>query len=402
LRQIADGRSGDATVEGRAATGTLLRVAADMADVFEIESPDAPGLVFLAGMSTPSRHVAKVTADEPLSVGGCGASFADAFHACMGEAVERVAQRSAREGVADGGERASETGDPAAWLRELMGEDPPSAWLPARNLTRGADTALPSALCLRSDPALGEPHFGPLSIGCACGETVEQAITRGLLECVERDAASLWWLAGREPRQIALETVEEAGLLTLIPELRRGSAARRSWLLDITSDLDIPCVVSLSFDAEGKGFAHGLAARPKLADAARSAFFEMCQLEVAVHLVALKAQAGQKLAPVDLRHQQRFADIDAEHLPILRPLRAPSPRRAIESAPGGLNALIDHLARFDLDCLAVELTTPEIGLPVFKTFIPGLQPMPAAARTRRLRAAQGPAGEGAAVPVPLF
>jgi ribosomal protein S12 methylthiotransferase accessory factor len=262
---------------------------------------------------------------------------------------------------------------------------------------------VPAALCLRAGPTVREPRFGPLSIGCACAATQGEAMTRGLLECVERDAVALWWLAGHEPRHIALETLEEAGLLSLIVRLRRGSATRRGWLLDITSDLDIPCAVSISFDAAGKGFAHGLAARPKLADAARAAFLEMCQMEVAFHLIALKTQTRQgDLAPVDQRHQERFAKIDAERFSILRPLRAPSPRRLIETSAGDLEALVGHLAGKGLECLAVELTSPEIGLPVFKTFIPGLQPMPAEARTRRLREAQARAGATARVEVPLF
>ena len=63
---------------------------------------------------------------------------------------------------------------------------------------------------------------------------------------------------------------------------------RRTWLLDITTDIGVPCVAAVSCRADGSGFAFGLAARPALEAAVRSAILEMCQLELADAVVATK------------------------------------------------------------------------------------------------------------------
>ena len=61
---------------------------------------------------------------------------------------------------------------------------------------------------------------------------------------------------------------------TLLAQLRQGASARRSWLLDITTEIGVPCVAAVSCMADGFGFAFGLAARPTLEAAARSAVWK--------------------------------------------------------------------------------------------------------------------------------
>ena len=47
---------------------------------------------------------------------------------------------------------------------------------------------------------------------------------------------------------------------TLLTQLRQNASARRSWLLDITTDIGVPCVAAVSCAADGFGLALGLAA----------------------------------------------------------------------------------------------------------------------------------------------
>jgi hypothetical protein len=70
----------------------FLRFAGRMSDVFEIVAPDAPGLRFVGGMTRPSLHLPQPLLDRPLSAGGRGRTFADAFMSCIGEAIERTSQ----------------------------------------------------------------------------------------------------------------------------------------------------------------------------------------------------------------------------------------------------------------------------------------------------------------------
>jgi ribosomal protein S12 methylthiotransferase accessory factor len=393
---LADGSRGGASEMA------AIEVAAGMTEVFQIIAPDAPGLSFVGGMTQAACHGLAAGNDGVVSAGGCGADFRDAFLSCIGEAVERLAlavrpQELMTAGVAGSGLPPEAK---AALVELAGGADGPV--LAARNITRDADSWVPASLCLHQDGRDGiEPPSHP-STGCASGATPDRAMLAGILECVERDAAALWWQAGRPPRHIAMETLEEAGLLSLIPQIRQGAATRRSWLLDITSDLGIPCVASISFDAAGGGFVHGSAARLRLADAARAAYLEMCQMEVARHLIALKRQQRGRMSPADERHQIRFAAIDPERWPILRPQLAPAPRRPIEMGETSLAAIVDLLAHQGVECLAVDLSLKEIAVPVFKMILPGLQPMPSSIRTARLHRAAAADGVAHPVDIPLF
>ncbi|MCZ0735969.1 YcaO-like family protein [Phreatobacter sp. AB_2022a] len=383
----------------------FLALAARAADIFEIEAPDAPGIHFVGAMTTPERHLDTPQATDMISAGACGATFREALVACLGETAERLAQSgSAAAATALPADRFGEGLDPAARaaLAALAGPDAPAdgvrAGLAARILAGGGTTLVPASLCLRG---AGEAAVNP-SIGCACGPTAAEATLSGLLEWVERDAAALWWHAGRPARLVALETLEEAGLLAMIGAVRQGRAARRTWMLDITSDLGVPCIACVSVTADGQGFAHGAAARLSPAAAARAAFVELCQMEVAWHLMALKRASGRApSSPADLRHQARFDRIDAAALPMLAPRRPPA-LPAAAATPENLEGLVGRLAEAGYPALAVDLAHAAIGVPVVKTIVPGLQPLPSSVRTARLARAAASPGSAGQTDIPLY
>lgn len=377
----------------------LLALAARATDIFEIEAPDAPGIHFVGAMTTPDRHFDAPQATAMISAGACGATFREALAACLGETAERLAQ-SGGAATTLPAERFGEGLDPAsqAALAALAASDGARTGLAARILADGGTTLVPVTLCLKGT---GEAAVNP-SIGCACGPTTTEATLSGLLEWVERDAAALWWHAGRPARLVALETLEEAGLLAMIATARQGRAARRTWMLDITSDLGVPCIACVSVMADGKGFAHGAAARLSPAAAARAAFVELCQMEVAWHLMALKRASGRApSSPADVRHQARFDRIDAAALPMLAPQRPPALPTAA-AAPETLEDLVGRLAEAGYPALAVDLSHPAIGVPVVKTIVPGLQPLPSSVRTTRLARAAAAPGAAGETDIPLY
>jgi len=382
----------------------LLALASRVADIFEIEAPDSPGVFFVGAMTTPARHLDAPEAAGKVSAGACGATFRRAVISCLGEMAERLAQFGSKANLTmtspgrfgEGLDDQSRKG-----LLDLIDQAPrTSEELPgilAHHLSGDGYTTVPARLCLQLPGDI--PSVNP-SIGCACGPTAEAAILAGLHEWIERDAAALWWNGGRPARQVSLEVLEEAGLLEMIPTIRRGRSARRTWFLDITSDLSVPCVACVSVTVDGRGFAHGAAARPSMAAAANAAFLELCQMEVAWHLMELKRAAGhQPTSPADLRHQARFEGVDVDALAMLAPRLPP----AGAGVPGhDLERLVGHLAAAGYPSLAVDLSQPEIGLPVFKVIVPGLQPLPSAVTTARLsQAAASPSSLGCAG-MPLY
>ncbi|MCQ6458662.1 YcaO-like family protein, partial [Vibrio parahaemolyticus] len=69
------------------------------------------------------------------------------------------------------------------------------------------------------------------------------AVLQGFLEVVERDAAALWWYQRSRKRGVDWRSFNERYLSEV--QQYYASCGRTFWVLDITSDLGIPCFVAL-------------------------------------------------------------------------------------------------------------------------------------------------------------
>src|SRR5262249_49867795 len=161
--------------------------------------------------------------------------------------------------------------EPLAWVRG-------KAIDPGRSSEFERDLLLPADWCLRRsvDQVCLKPRT-VLSVGVAAGPDFDWAASRSILELVERDAASLWWIGGRRGRSVALDEPAMAEIVRLLGTLREKARHRRTWLLDITTDIAIPAIAALSCDEDGRQLAYGLAARLSIAEASRAAVLELCQ-----------------------------------------------------------------------------------------------------------------------------
>ena len=176
--------------------------------------------------------------------------------------------------------------------------------------------------------------------------------------------------------------------MRLLGALREDSRERASWLLDITTDLEIPSVAAVSVDGDGRGLSCGLAARLTFEQAARAAILEMCQMELALPIVeAKRRQRGEAaLNAVDRRHLARAA-IDAGACELLHPSGVP--RRESGQPTGDAGAELALLRAIFTGCglepVLVDLTRPEFGIPVVCARVPQLQLMPCDWATARLQ-----------------
>jgi ribosomal protein S12 methylthiotransferase accessory factor len=275
----------------------------------------------------------------------------------------------------------------------------PIALTRGRALASGGEILVPADWCLRRPTGgpLGIPGAA-LSTGCAAGSSFEAAAARALLEVVERDAAALWWIGGQRPRPLSVESPGLTEAVRLLRGLRLNASDRTSWLLDITTDLAIPCMAAVSVDATGRGLACGLAARLAPEQAARAAILEMCQMELALQVVeAKRRQRGeQALNEVDRKHLERAASIDAGRCDLLHPAGCPSREggQAADDPKGELAALRDALARAHVEAALVDLSRPETGIPVVQAVAPALQLMPGNWKTQRLQRVEETTGGG--------
>lgn len=377
-----------------AAHGNWVYAAAPLMDrLWLMRSAWAPGLRYVGGMACD--HIGGGGAPAPsLPVGGAGLRLEDALAGCLAEAVERTAQvEHSGDVILSAAPGDVSAPDQVGELIALLAARDPAAirgtidWVRARHCATGAEALVPADWCLRRSraAALALPG-GALSTGCAAAVTPGEALTRGLTELAERDAAALWWLGGMPAATLHPGSAEAAAAARMTGELRLGAATgRATMILDITGDLAIPAMAALSYDRRGAGLAIGLAAHPSAARATAGALLELGQMELGLQLATDKRdQAGEAaLAAEDRRHLARAAIAIDD----LAPLAAPLAPRVHQPAPTDGDATdraTAFLTRHGIDAWAIDLTRPGRGLAVVKVIAPRLQPMPGEIVTARL------------------
>jgi ribosomal protein S12 methylthiotransferase accessory factor len=394
----------------------LLMAASRFTRVFELAAPDAPGLVSFGAQFDPAIADPLHEGSPMVGVSGVGVSLQEAFQGCIGEGVEYLSQLQNRsdvlveagieQGAAALGPHAAALGPHALQLvadlsERCAGPNSRLSWHRATRSSDGCDVLLPADICVRRPLSQRDfpPPF-PMSVGSAAGPSRDAAALHGLLELIERDAAGLWWRGGQFGRSIPPQHEASVTAEDLLQRLRReASGRRRSWLLDITTDIGVPCVAALSCRPDGSGFAFGLSARPQLAAATRAAITEMCQLELADAVIATKrSERGDTALNAQDRTHLRRAMIDADRCVLLQPAAAgPAPHFAIDATEAGdiFKLIVERLRKLGIETYCIDLTRQHFAVPVVRVVAPGLQLEPSEIVTARLRHAIAGTGGGA-------
>jgi len=393
-----------AGVRGRTSP-QLAALATRLERTFLIAAPLAPGFCCLGGEVALASEAAQAYGATRLSVTGNGGAPDEALIACLGETADRLSHVGRPEDIRQTGAVRDPVTD--GWIGELLPDRVDGVdWMPARDAANGAEAALPADLCVRrpSSQRVLKPA-GALSVGVAAGPDFAAAALRAGLELCERDAAALWWLGGRRPRAFPLEHPAHQVGAKLIPALRQGRTDRETRLLDIATELEIPAVAAISVDRAGYGLACGLAARLDWGDAARAAILELCQMELAAPIAEAKRRerGDAALNETDRGHLQRAA-FATRGCDLLDPRDLATEQIKIAPAGDPLRAFVSHLNTRGARLFVVDLTRPDIDIPVARMVSPQLQPYTTdvvTERLRRCRAANG-AVDARAASVSLF
>jgi ribosomal protein S12 methylthiotransferase accessory factor len=386
----------------------LLTAASRFARIFELAAPDAPGLISFGAQFDPALADSLHAGSPVVGVSGVGLSLQEAFQGCVGEGIEYLSQLQTQSDeliyprIEDQtGKLGPMTAELAAALSERRTQPERAlSWFRATRATDGFDVLLPADICLRRPPAQREftPPF-PLSIGSAAGPSREAAALHGLLELIERDAAALWWRGGQPGRSIPPQ--HEAGIAAehLLRQLRHTvTKRRRTWLLDITTDVGVPVVAAVSCRADGSGFAFGLAARPRLEAAVRAAIMEMCQIELADSVVATKrSERGDAALNAQDRIHLRRAMINADQCILLQPIPECATHLSILATEASdiFGLIAERLEGLGIETFCLDLTRRFFGVSVIRVVAPGLQLEPSEIVTARLQDAIARTGGGA-------
>lgn len=200
------------------------------------------------------------------------------------------------------------------------------------------------------------------SNGCASGATFEEAKTAAILELLERDAAARWWY-GRASRPTMDFSILEAE-----PSLFRwlNHRSRRSHLVDITNDLDIPVVAAVSAECDGRDVVIGYAASVEIGIAASSAITEMAQIEFALEAVRTSARGPSHWAEWRTR-------VTLAHPP-LGSIKTSSPGApdGMSSRPTTLSELLDHLHKCRLPMWFRDMSRQPFRSPAIRAISPAL------------------------------
>jgi len=227
----------------------------------------------------------------------------------------------------------------------------------------------------------GAGCFLTTSTGLASGNTWVEAVLHGLYEVIERDAVAIWRAGGspvRSHTQVDLASVDDPDCRELLARFERAGVAVGVW--DATSDIGLPVFVAEIADRDAEACRLLYACTGQGCHRSRAIALARALTEAAQsRLTAISAARDD----VDRTSYEQFRARD----PIARALeaiRGSGERRAFQSAPDGssetleadLAAVLDALrSRGFAEAATVDLTRRELGVPVARVVIPGLESM---------------------------
>jgi ribosomal protein S12 methylthiotransferase accessory factor len=248
-------------------------------------------------------------------------------------------------------------------------------WTPLWSLTQARTRYLPTAYCYYgAGGELGNRFMIANSNGAAAGNTIEEAILQGFLELVERDAVGLWWYNRVRRPAVDLDTFDEPYFRAIRAEY--AARGRDLWVLDLTTDLGIPCFAALSrrldhpIDQPIFGFGAHLEPRVGILRAVT----EMTQF---LTWTTVNLDARNEREPDDMRDWLLTATLAAN--PYLLP-SADVPHTASGYPNLCSDDLRDDIQRCQaiveakgLEVLVLDQTRADLGLPVARVVVPGLR-----------------------------
>lgn len=253
-------------------------------------------------------------------------------------------------------------------------EDEVLDWTPVWSLTHNRHRLLPTDLLYFNRAA--HPSVRATSNGNAAGSSLEDATVQGFLELVERDAVALWWYNRTSHPAVDLASFDDPWIDGLVAQYR--ALGREFWVLDLTSDLDIPVMAAISrrVDKPEQDIMLGFGAHFDPQVALRRALTELGQLLPAA-VATGPAGAGD---PVDPHIRQWWSTATTDNQPYLCPATGPtartrsgygySPRHDLRE---DIDYIVELATREGLEVLVLDQTRPDIGMPVVKVIVPGMR-----------------------------
>ncbi|MDI9633679.1 MAG: YcaO-related McrA-glycine thioamidation protein [Methanolinea sp.] len=263
--------------------------------------------------------------------------------------------------------------DPATLILP-RGRDPGMQvhWVEGYDILQGEEILVPASAVFHPLPPMYPSLFRTSTNGLASGNTVEEAVFHALMEVIERDAWSLVE-ASRDtgPRVTAVSDCLAADLLS-----RFSSAQVEVHVKNITSDLGIPTFAAVSDDAQlrdpalltigmGTHTSARIALLRALTEVAQSRLTQIHGAREDTDTADLKRRAGyERVRRMNAYWFDGRAEIPFDSVPSCD----------TDDFLSDIRVALDRVRGAGLErVIVVDLTRPEIGVPVVRVIVPGLE-----------------------------
>ena len=261
---------------------------------------------------------------------------------------------------------------------EPFDEEREIEWTPIWSLTHQEFKYLPTAYCYYGYPSEQNPYCWADSNGAAAGNTKEEAILQGFMELVERDSIALWWYNRLKRPTVDLDSFDEPYFQAIADYYQKIN--REIWVLDLTTDLNIPTFVAISRrtdkEVEDIVFGFGTHFDPKIA--MLRAITETNQVLPAVLTVAPDGNTQYRFDDQVAVNWWKTATL--ENQPYLVPDVSVKPKVYSDYPQQWSDDLLEDVMtcvkiaeKHSMEVLVLDQTRPDIGLNVVKVIVPGMR-----------------------------
>ena len=252
----------------------------------------------------------------------------------------------------------------------------PIGWMQAWSLSNNTWRHVAAGWALMGYRGPGASYTVGDSNGNAAGATINDAIIRGVCELIERDGVALWWYNRARRPGVDLETLDPAYIHRL--RMHYQSLDREFWVLDLTSDIGVPTFAAVSQCRPGMLAAPVIAFGSHL-DPATAVLRALAEMNQMLPHARARAPREDRPPPMPWRDDSMALATLRGH-DYLRPDPGQLPTRLdafVTPAGSNLAAQVSwitaQLAKSGLELIVLDLTRPDVGLPVVRVIVPGLR-----------------------------
>jgi thioglycine synthase len=254
-------------------------------------------------------------------------------------------------------------------------KDMPIAWVEGRMIEEGKPVMVPASAVFHPYSSVADLQlFRSNTNGLASGNTLPEAILHGLCEVIERDA---WSLAEVKRKVVSDVSVgQDEGLLNATVE-RFTSKGVEVHLKNLTSDIGMPVIAAAADDVQLQDaglLTLGIGAHPSPTVAALKALTEVAQSRLTqIHGAredAVMAEGNRRLGYERMKRMNQLwfgkaaASMSIEDLENID-------QGDVEANIAETVARIHGVGLSSV--IAVDLTRKELGIPVVRVIVPGLE-----------------------------